>query len=286
LRRAERIGKKSARAATLLLLSLRLTPGVVSAAVVAALCVPSFVSLESERGSEAASFMFLCAAALGALVCGLSIARSVRAAVRARQCIPNFTARFAGQTEAVHVREGGEPFLGLAGAWRPKVVMSRSVATALDTDQLAAALRHEQAHRVSKDNLKRLLLLLSPDGLPGIALFRDLDRSWARFSEWAADDHAVAQDPHSSLALAEALVRVARLGARSTPIPLVSSFLRAGDDIPNRVERLLNPTLQNGSYRSYATGVVGVLFLVPFATALLAPQSLRAVHLLLERLMH
>ena len=107
--------------------------------------------------------------------------------------------------------------------------------------QLAAALRHEEAHRISRDNLKRLLLLLAPGLLPGLHGFGAIERGWARFSEWAADDDAVAGDAHRSLSLAAALVRVARMGGSAPVSPLTAAFLGDSREISARVDRLLSP---------------------------------------------
>jgi bla regulator protein blaR1 len=287
MRRAEHIGQRQpVRSAAMLLLALRLFPAVVSVAAVAALCVPSFLSFESERGSEAAGLPFLATAALGASIWALSLTRSVRALVRSHRHVPRASAIVFGESEEVWLWEGPAPFIGLAGLLRPRVVVSRSVASALEGDQLAAALKHERAHRASADNLKRLLLLLAPEALPGVSLFRPLDRAWARLAEWAADDWAAA-DASSSIALAEALVRVARLGAAPRTSPLVSAFVPPGEDISTRVNRLLNgASYASGHSQILGSALFASLFAVPFAVVAVAPGSLSAVHQLLERLMH
>lgn len=287
MRRAEHIGQRQpARSAAILLLALRLFPVVVSLVAVAALCVPSFLSFERERGSEATGLPFLAAAALGASIWAISLTRSVRALIRSRRYAAQASAIVVSESEEVWLWEGPAPVIGLAGLLRPRVVISRSVASALGGDQLAAALKHERAHRASADNLKRLLLLLAPEALPGASLFRSLDRAWARLAEWAADDWA-AVDASSSIALAEALVHVARLGAAPRTSALVSSFVPPGEDISTRVNRLLNgASYAKGHSRILGRALFGSLFAVPFAIVAVAPGSLSAVHQLLERLMH
>ena len=133
------------------------------------------------------------------------------------------------------------PFLALVGVFASRIAISRPVIKALSTPQLAAALRHENAHRISRDNLKRLLLLLAPRLLPGFHGFDAIERGWARFTEWAADDDAVAGDAHLSLSLAAALVRIARMGGTPQVLPLSTSFWAIAREISARVDRLLNP---------------------------------------------
>ena len=114
----------------------------------------------------------------------------------------------------------------MVGAFRPQFVISRNVLETLSPEELDCAIRHERAHRTSADNFKRLLLLLAPDVLPFLTnAFSALDRSWITFSEWAADDSAVANDLQRSLSFAGALVHVAQMGAAPR---LVSTLHVAG----------------------------------------------------------
>ena len=85
--------------------------------------------------------------------------------------------------------------------------------------------------RNSADNFKRLLLLLAPDALPFLRGSAAVERAWLRFTEWAADDSAVNQDAACSLSLAEALVRVARLGVAAHASSLISHFVAANGEI-------------------------------------------------------
>jgi Zn-dependent protease with chaperone function len=284
---AERLAtRRSARSAAGLLLALRFLPAVLAVAAVCALCLPSFLSFENERGSELAAAPFLLVAALGASVWGISIFRGVRAMLRVRKYVPRNSPVMECESESVLLWDGDAPFLGLTGAFRPRVVVSRMVARTLDADQLAAALRHERGHRASADNLKRLLLLLTPEALPGLCLFGAVDRAWSHFAEWAADDWAVAHDAGCSVALAEALVRVARLGSAPRLSTVVSPFIPPGESISTRVDRLLNgPSSMPVRRRALVRALLGVAACGPFAAACI-PGSLSAVHQILERLMH
>jgi len=134
----------------------------------------------------------------------------------------------------------------------------------------------------SRDNLKRLLLAFTPGLLPGVNGFGGVERLWARLAEWAADDHSVAGDPDRAIALAAALVRVARLG--SVPVPLASSMIE-GDDLAARVGRLLAPTppLQVEVRRDAIA--VAMLMLASISALAAQPGTFESVHGLLERLL-
>lgn len=282
LRRAQRIAERDAAAAARLLLVARLVPPLLALVTVASFCLPSFVSLESDRGSESAGVPFLAAACAGGAIWVVSLWRATRAVLRTHRFLECRRLWERG-TEPVWLWEGAAPFLGLTGVLRPRVVLSRGVANALEPDQLSAALRHERAHRESSDNLKRLLLLLTPDALPGARINAALDRAWARYAEWAADDRAVGQDAASSVSLAEALVRVAKLGASYAPSPLVSPFVPDSAGIRARIERLLAPSRPPA--KSARLWPCLAILLLPLI-ALAAPGSLATVHGVIERLMH
>jgi Zn-dependent protease with chaperone function len=101
-------------------------------------------------------------------------------------------------------------------------------------------LRHEAAHVTLRDNLKRFAMRASPDF---IAAGSAIERAWSSAAEEAADAAAVAEHPSTALALADALIRVARLAPPRTP-ELASAFYLGGS-IESRVRRLVAPDSQS-----------------------------------------
>lgn len=282
------------RPATRLLLALRLFPAALALVVVFGLCVPSYLWLEPDATGERVGFACFAAALLGATVWGISIARALRAIAGslryARHCqhVGSKT-RLSEDSSPAFVIEEDFALLALAGVLRPRLVISRGVLRALSAEQFDTALRHERAHRFSRDNLKRLLLLLAPEVLPFSRGFAVLERGWSRFSEWAADDRAVEGDARRSLSLASALVRVARMSAAPRLSPVLMSLLAADRDLSVRVERLLRgqPPQEKPMGRVYALVGSASLLLAGFLAAGLArAETLYSVHRLLERLVH
>jgi Zn-dependent protease with chaperone function len=273
------------------LLALRLLPAALALFVVAGLCVPSYLWLEPEISAEEVGAGCLAAAILAAVLWGTSIARAGRAVLRsarhARSCERlGRPSTFPGSRLPVWILDAPSPFLALAGLFRSRVVISSPVIRALSAGQLAAALRHEEAHRVSRDNLKRLLLLLAPGLLPGFDGFNTLERGWARFTEWAADDDAVAGDAHQSLSLAAALVRIARMGGTPPP-PLTASFLGDTREISVRVDRLLCPTpLAPVRPRNLKVMAAGLALGAGCVAGMLHPATLESAHWIIEQLIH
>lgn len=280
------------RAAARLLLSLRLLPAGVSLVAVGVLCLPSYLLLEPQSGAERIGILCSFAALLAAALWATSLLRVVRASVASVRCARNWqrigkSFSLPEEISDILVVEDEAPLLALAGVFRPRLVASRAVLQQLSPGQLNAALRHETAHHSSRDNLKRLLLLLAPDALPFLRSFASLERAWSRFTEWAADDCAVAGDAHRSLFLAEALVRVSRMGASPRLSPFLSTLVPDDNDLSARVSRLLQPGCEPERPRRriqiLATGAA--LAAAGLLTAvLLQPATYFTVHRLLEHL--
>ena len=284
--------KLTAGRAARLFLTLRLMPFGLAALTVLGLCVPSYLWFEPEGINESVGYACLFLAILGVLLCGIVVVRGVRAAVSsfrfARSCRRSGYETHliaAGDNPPAVVLEGSRPVLALAGIVRPRLVISEAVVRALSEEELSIALRHEHAHQISRDNLKRLCIFLAPGILPLLNGLRELERSWISFAEYAADEAAVAGDARSSLALASALVHVARLG-RVAPSPTAISFLEEVSDLSARVDRLLtdSPSPEFAPHRSW----LKVVFILSLASCM-APMFFstpifQVVQSILERL--
>jgi hypothetical protein len=261
-----------AREGARLLFALRLAPAVVAGVIAGGLCAPSYLWLEPDAATEQIGVGCLVAALMAAACCIHGIARAVRAALR--------SSRYLRSCE--QAIESDAPLLMLAGVFQPRLVVSRGVRRALTSEQLAVAVEHECAHGAAHDNLKRLLVLLTPDALPFVRSLTGLERGWARLAEWAADDRAVDGSRQRSLSLAAALVRVARMGASPSP-RLATSLLGDGDDLSTRVERLLNG-FPPGPQAKRPWPAMAVAVAVVALTV--QPGTLVAVHRALEALAH
>lgn len=265
------------------LLAGRLLPLVGGLLFVSILCVPSYLRLEPVMDREQAGPASVFVALLGVLLCSVSITASLRALRRTASFVrPAPETILTGWPGSAGVIEGPGPVLALTGVLQSRLVISRELLTILTAPELAIALRHEQAHLQSRDNLKRLLILLSPNLLPFLPGVRAMERSWNRLTEWAADDRAVAGDYNDSILLAGVLVRCARIHVQA-PV-LTSALLCCNADFSARVDRLLGkPVAPSGSL-----AVPGATFAIAAAglTAIaLNPGILHAVHQALELLM-
>ena len=287
--------RMEARLAARLLLALRLLPAGLAALVVAGICTPSYLWLEPDAAAEEVGWGCRVAAILGFGVLSVSVARGSGAYRRSqhyiRQCQRRGRqTRLDGAPMPVCVVTGEAPLVALTGIFRQRLMISLLAMRALSPVQLDAVLRHERAHGRSRDNLKRLLILLAPGLLPFFRGLCGLERAWAMAAEWAADDRATEGNRRRALSLASALVRVARLNAPQPswlPAPLLATSLLAdGAGLGARVDRLLrtaprraettpSPILQATAGLTLAAGMAGVM---------LQPATLHSVHELLEEL--
>ena len=282
------------RSAARFLFTLRLLPLVLGAGAVLGLCIPSYFWLEPEGTPERVGFACLALVVLGAASWSVSVARIARAFAASVRC--NRLWRQAGQEAClpgeiskVTIVEKETPLLALAGVLRPRLVVSRCVLGALSAEQLDVVLYHENAHCTSHDNLKRLFLLLAPDPIPFVFGFSRIERAWAKFTEWAADDEAARGDSQRALTLAAALLRVARMGAGPRLSFLHTSLVAGSDDLSARVDRLLcleparpqSPPLAHFFMRGAALLMAGTV-----AVLMILPATLSSVHQLLELFLH
>jgi Zn-dependent protease with chaperone function len=276
-----RAGTMRPQHAAQMLFALRLLPTALSTLAVFALCVPSYLRFEPRVAQEEVGVACAAAALFGACLCALAIFKTLSALIRSalyvRQC-GGREASLEGETVWI-VRESAG--LALAGIVHPRLLISERAMSGLSSDQLAVALRHERAHRVSRDNLKRLLFLLAPAIFPAL---RRLEQAWVKCSEWSADDCAAEGDADRSLTLAAALVQVARLQSGLGPQPLVTSLVEADEDLSLRVDRLLHAAPVR-EVNPRAEVLVAMFGAVTIAAIAVNPVTLRIVHQLLEKLL-
>jgi beta-lactamase regulating signal transducer with metallopeptidase domain len=271
-------GMRAASAARFLF-ALRLTPMLTALFAVVAMCIPSYLWLEPASASEDFGIVCAISAALGLVVIARAFWRGAQAVMRSR--------RFASSSQEISIIDAPGAIMATTGLLRPRILVSRAAADALTADQFDAAVQHEHAHFTSRDNLKRLLLIAAPEILPlvrtGARVVRNVDREWAKFSEWTADDRAVAGDVDRAISLAEALVTLARNRTAQELPPLATSLLADPAGLSARVERLLSGAALADPPRD-GLKIAGVVAATLFACVMLAnPATLAAVHELLER---
>jgi Peptidase family M48 len=293
LRLADRLAP--GRAARLLL-CLRLLPAGVATALVAAVCAPSYVRFEPDAGGERVGLVCLGLALLGVLVWIVALASGLHSAVRSmrftRACRRSGrVVRFSAEVSELLVVRARRPFLVQCGILHPDFVISERLLTDFSGAELDAALAHERAHWLSRDNLKRLVLRFVPAMIPFSGRLAAIERSWAKFAERAADDVVSAQGPAAALCLASALVRLARMCAsieESALAPEVTSSLLGSDDLSGRVDRLLAPAPvpAKAGVPVWAFGGAGGLLVAGCFGILLSPTLLMCVHEIVERLLH
>jgi Zn-dependent protease with chaperone function len=283
IRMAERI--PSVWAARLLL-TLRLLPAGLGMLIVLGLCAPSYLWFEPRAADEQVGGACFAAAGLSVCIWGIGIYRAARAWLESRRLYRRWLESgeqmpLSGETAPVHVIDEQAPVFALAGILRPRLMVARAVVDALTPGELAAALLHEQAHMVSRDNLKRLIVLLTPRILPFVDAFRTLESGWAKFAEWAADDWAAGGNAGHSTDLAAALVRVARMGTHASP--LMTSLSAGGADLAPRVDRLLAGQREARRPRTAAFlwAAAAALFAIAWVSITSGPAVLQSVYRLL-----
>jgi len=276
-------------------LALRMLPFVLSLGAVFALCIPSYLRYEENSGVEKIGLFCLALGALGLALCVTTAYRSARACVQLfcieRRCRQLLRAQSSNLPETslrlVAEEEPGMPLLALVGIMHPTQIVSQRLLDTLSAEQIDAALAHEEAHQMSRDNLKRLLFEVIPGIFPFVNGFAGIGQHWERYAELAADDYAASGHAGRSVALAEALIQVARLGVRECSFRFASSLSVRNLDLAIRVDRLLadQPAARQDDSNStipwkFCAAVAALL------VAMLLPKLLISLYPLLESLLH
>jgi hypothetical protein len=271
-----------------LLLFVRLLPLALAVYATTAIAIPSYLHLEPEVGSERIGIRVVCLA-IGALALFIRPALRTFTALRSwfnferhlerRSHITNLSAA------EVWLSRETTPRVAVTGFLKSRVFLSQGTLALFSPSELELVLNHESAHQRSRDNLKRLMWLMLPDGLPFVDLAAALQRAHKRLIEWAADDFAVSGDPHRSVCLASALVAFARSQNEACCCALTTSLVRDTADLTRRVERLLAPA-ESPLRLSRGIGTfVAIAAVLAFACTV--PLSdLPGVHRALELLSH
>jgi hypothetical protein len=244
-----------------ILLALRLLPAAASIIFVAGVFVPSFWTLEPRDFDEAFGITTTAFAAAAVALLATAACRGAAAlhdaAERSRAWLQHAKPMaLAGAPAPAYCLDARVAAMTLVGVIRPKLLVTRRLIEALTPEELRAAIEHEAGHLSSWDNLKRLAMRATPDALSLLPANRRLEHGWALAAEHAADARA-ARDSAAGLALASALVKVARMTPASIPPRLphggpradrrlgaLASPLIGGEAIASRVERLMNGSPQ------------------------------------------
>jgi Zn-dependent protease with chaperone function len=274
-------GVKRLRTASADVLALRLLPVAGALLFAVTVVLPAFLSYEPRQDHEAAGPLLLILAAFASLTVGHGIWRGWRAWTAARSmlqgCAPGRRWVVEDGSE-VHVVDIDEPIIGVIGGWRPRMVTTECVIAACSRDEFRQVVAHEAAHVSARDNLKLLLMLTCPDALAWTRLGLAMSERWRTAAEFAADQRATGDDPHKRVALAAALIKVARLfGARQRARPALTMPV-ALDDVEGRVRQLLAPAYTPTA--RIARGLASSALLVPVA----ALPLYALVHELIEAL--
>jgi hypothetical protein len=223
-----------------------LLPAAASIGFVALVFLPSYWRYEPRELGEAfdLSLTLLAMAAVALLVAAVARgAGAWRAASRRARAWRRASRPLSleGTPMPVFAVDMAAPVMALAGVFRPRLLITRGVLDALTEEELRAGVAHELGHWRAWDNLKRLAMRAAPDVLWLTSAAPTIETRWASAAEHAADHRACA-DERARCALASALVKVARLTPRRTPIAEPISTLVDGGDIASRVQHLLDDT--------------------------------------------
>lgn len=258
------------------LFAMRVLPAAVSL-VVSLVAVPISYWLWEPRGDdERVGPLALAIASAGALILMASLVRVARSLRQSCLVVRRLNEAAEGSLPGLAVPaariDSPFPVVALVGVMRPRLFVAATVLESCTRQELQAVIAHELSHARTLDNLRRLLLVAVPDPLAWLPVGRRMLRDWSAAAELAADQGAVGEDPQQRMLLASALVKVARLAGAVNPEPLPASSLYRGEEIADRVRRLVGPPPAAEDARRtwwpYAV-TAGLLAILPFGLGVL-----------------
>jgi Zn-dependent protease with chaperone function len=185
-----------------------------------------------------------------------------------------------GTTLPAFVVQDDFPMVAVVGIVRPVLLVERQVLARLSPEELQSVVAHELGHLAARDNLRDMLMRFAPDWLSLTGLSARLHDAWSAAAEYEADDHAT-RSGAGPLALAGALVQVARLVPPGARLRFSASTFHDGLELEPRVTRLV-ARAEQGALEGPAPGRFSWWLLAPLAGLLVmlsfAPATLLAVH--------
>jgi Zn-dependent protease with chaperone function len=265
------------------LLRLRLWPAVAATAAMT-LAAAAFLMFEQREYLESTGVLLPCLAMGGLGLWAAGAWRATRltaetARLRRRWMASAVPVSVPGADVPAFAIDSTFPVVAVIGLFRPRLVVARSVLSVCSQDELRAIAAHENRHVRSQDNLRRAAMVAAPDVLACLPIARRLRAAWSEATEEAADDAADRVGAEGRVWLAEALVRVARLGLpAAADRALPASSLYRGENLDRRVRRLLEPAPQGLRPAAPAWRRLGPFVVVSVACGF----ALDAVHVVLE----
>ena len=236
-------GLKKTQQASRDLLAQRLLPSAGALLVALGIVMPAFLIYEPVRRTEEIGPLLVTLALLALATLGDGIRRGWCAWRLTRKVLQNCSSSHSSAVAGLrmNILDSSEPIVAIVGGWRPQLIATQAVIAVCSREEFRQVIAHEAAHLSARDNLKLLLLLVSPDALAWLPAGRAIIERWRAAAELEADERATGPDRHRRLELASALVKVARLSmaARDRLPPLSLSI--ALDNVEGRVRQLLAP---------------------------------------------
>ena len=157
-------------------------------------------------------------------------------------------------TSSLCIVDSNAPLALTHGRWRPRTLVSRTLAGALAPDEWDALLAHERAHVRRAEPFWRWLAQLGATALPASTRNEVLD-ALVLASEQICDAEAARRtDP---LAVARAILSVERLMS-ATPAPSFSTVGIADGGVAARIDTLLAPEAPGPAPKASAPWAVGL----------------------------